>query len=89
MNPSVSPCRRINSLFVGRRNSETHRGDHGFVPSRVDDLPLGPVSVAGQHALIVFGNGNLRELGVKGQWQGLHRGDGGEWKTQGHVRTSI
>lgn len=60
MNPSNSPCRRINGLFVRWWNSETHWGDHGFVPSRVNDFPLGPVSVTGQHALIVFSNGNLR-----------------------------
>lgn len=65
VNPSFSPCRRINGLFVGRRDGEAHRGDHGLVPGRVDDLPLGPVSVTGQHALIVFSNGDLAESHVE------------------------
>lgn len=76
MNPSVSPCRRVNGLFVWRWNGETHRGDHGLIPGRVDDLPLGPVSVTGQHALVIFRNGDLRESRGKGQLRVLPRGNG-------------
>lgn len=58
----ASPCSHVNGLFVGRGHSETHGGHHGLVPCGVDDLPLGSVRVVGQHALVLFIDGNLKEL---------------------------
>lgn len=62
MNPNISPCGHINSFSVGRRHSETNRGHHGLIPRRVDDFPLSPVRVTGQHTLVVFIDVDLKEL---------------------------
>lgn len=62
MNLSISPRSHVNSLFVGWRHSETHRGHHGLITGGIDDFPLGPVGVISQYAFLVFANGNLEEL---------------------------
>ena len=60
------PAGHLQGLLVGGGHGETHRGHHGLVAPRVDHLPLGPVSVTGQDALVVLKDGDLGRAGSTG-----------------------
>ena len=53
------PAGGVDGLLVGRGDGETHRGDHGFVPTGADHLPLGPLGVVLQHTLLPTGYSDL------------------------------
>lgn len=48
----VSPAGGVHGLLVWRRDGETYRGDHGFIPCGTDHFPLGPLGVVFQHTLL-------------------------------------
>lgn len=63
--PSSSLCSYISSLFIGWRYREANRGHHGLIPCRTYDFPLGPVRVAGQLTLLLFMDGDLKNIQKK------------------------
>lgn len=65
IDPSFSLCSNISSLFIGWRYCEANRRHHGLIPCKIYDFPLAPVRVAGQLALLIFMNVDLKEKNIQ------------------------